>query len=170
MGLFDLFFHQSPTTLTVRRSILPLAAKKEILSGRLPRINTNKLFTKQDEFCCYIEKALLLVDKTKHIYETHGINTPGFFKGNRHHWGTGFAREYTETKEFKAILYITNKRIVLQCKGHGFDKAYRYLSAIEPYSNGIELQYGDKTYSIILPDGAIAYQVIKMIQQGGSVN
>ena len=163
MGLFDLFFQQN-TTPTVS-SILPEAAKLEIRAGRLPRLNTDNLFTKKGEYCCYIDKAILLVNKTKKVYKSHGVSTPGLFKGNRHNWGTGTSNEYVETQEFKAILYITNQRIVLQCRDHGFDKAYKYLSAVKPYSNGIELQYGNKTYCLVVPDGTIPYEVIKIIQQ-----
>ncbi len=32
-------------------------------------------------------------------------------------------------------LYITNQRIVFQATKWGFDKTYRYLTAITPYSN-----------------------------------
>lgn len=167
MGLLDFFFgnNSAPTVTT----ILPDLAKQEILSGRLPRLNTDNLFLKKGEYCCYIDKAILLVDKTKKIYKHHGFSTPGLFEGNRHSFGSGQAKEYVETQQFKAILYITNQRIILQCKDHGFDKAYKYLSAVKPYSNGIELQYGNKTFSLVVPDGAIPYEVIKIIQQRRSI-
>lgn len=71
--------------------------------------------------------------------------------------------EHTETLEFKGILYITNKRVILQCKDNGFDKLHRYLTAIKPYSNGIELQYGNKTYSLIVPDGALVNEVLRLV-------
>lgn len=167
MGLFDLMFEQK--TVPMVNSILPDAAKQEILAGRLPRLNTDNLFTKKGEYCCYIEKAILLVNKIKKVYKHHGVSTPGLFEGNRHNWGTGSSKEYVETQEFKAILYITNQRIVLQCRDHGFDKVYKYLSAVKPFSNGIELQFGSKTYSLVVPDGSIPYQAIKIIQQRRSM-
>ena len=166
VGLLDAFF-KSNVTPTVG-SILPEAAKQEILAGRLPQINTDALFLKKGEYCCYIDKALLLVDKTKRIHKHHGTSAPGLFKGTRFNWGTGYTKEYVETQEHKAILFITNKRIILQCKGQGFDKQHRYLSAIQPYSNGIELQYGNKTYNIIVQDGRIPYAAIKLIQERGA--
>lgn len=164
MGLLELLFGGT-TKPVVQGSILPIAAKQEILSGRLPRINTDQIFLKKGEYCCYIDKALLLVDKKKKIYRHRGYSTPGLFKGNRVSWGTGQTKEYTETEEFKAILYITNQRIILQCRDHGFDKQHRYLTAVQPYNNAIELQYGNKTYSIIVPDGVVAYETIQLIQQ-----
>lgn len=167
MGLLDWFFgNSSVPTVT---SILPEAAKQEIYAGRLPHLLTDNIFFKKGEYCCYIDKALLLIDKKKRVYKHHGVSTPGLFKGNRHNWGTGTSNEYIETEEHKAILYITNQRIILQCKDHGFDKAYRYLSAVKPFSNGIELQYGNKTFSLIVPDGAVPYEVIRLIQQRRAV-
>ena len=163
MGLLDFFFgtNNAPTV----SSILPDLAKQEILAGRLPRLNTDNLFLKKGEYCCYIDKAILLVEKTRKVYRSHGFSTPGIFDGNRHNFGSGSAEEIVETQPFKAILYITNQRIILQCKDHGFDKAYKYLSAVKPYSNGIELQYGSKTYSLVVPDGRIPYETIKIIQK-----
>jgi hypothetical protein len=163
MGLLDAFFGSKSTPVVT--SILPDAAKQEILADRLPRLNTDNVFLKKGEYCCYIDKSILLVDKTKKVYRHGGVSTPGLFKGDRVNFGSGQAKEYVETEQHKAILYITNQRIILQCKDHGFDKQYRYLSAIKPYANGIELQYGNKTYSIVVPDGAIPYHVIKLVQQ-----
>lgn len=166
MGLLDFFFGNNTPTVT---SILPVAARQEILCDRLPRLNTDSIFLKRGEYCVYIDKAILMVDKIKRVHKHHGTSTPGLFEGNRHNWGTGYTKEYTETQQFKAILYITNQRVILQCKDHGFDKQYRYLSAIKPYSNGIELQYGNKTYSIIVPEGEIPYRAIQLIQQRRSI-
>ena len=166
MGLLDFFFGNNTPTVT---SILPAAARQEILCDRLPRLNTDSIFLKRGEYCVYIDKAILMVDKIKWVLKHHGTSTPGLFEGNRHNWGTGYTKEYTETQQFKAILYITNQRVILQCKDHGFDKQYRYLSAIKPYSNGIELQYGNKTYSIIVPEGEIPYRAIQLIQQRRSI-
>lgn len=167
MGLLDFFFGER--TITVSNSILPTAAKQEILSDRLPRINSDSIFLKKGEYCCYIEKAILLEEKTRKIHKHHGYSTPGLFKGNRHSFGTGQTKEYTETVQHKAILYITNQRIILQCKNNGFDKAYKYLSTIKPYTNGIELQFGNKTYCIIVPEGEIPYRAIQLIQQRRSI-
>lgn len=163
MGLLGALFggNKIPPVTT----ILPDAARQEILAGRLPRLNTDTVFLKRGEYCCYIDKAILLIDKTKKVYRHVGNSSPGLFKNDRVNIGVGDSKEYTETQQFKAILYITNHRIILNCKDHGFDKSYRQLSAVKPFTNGIELQYGDKTYTLVVPDGNIPYQVIKLIQQ-----
>ena len=166
MGLLDAFFKKNIDYHV--NTILPDAARTEILAGRLPRLNTDHIFLKRGEYCCYIDKALLLEDKVKKVYKHAGVSTPGLLKGNRVSFGSGQPKEYIETQQFKAILYITNQRIILECKDHGFDKSYRYLSSFKPYTNGIELQYGNKTYSLVVPDGNIPYQAIRIIQQRGT--
>ena len=52
MGLLDFFFgtNSVPTVTT----ILPDLAKQEILSGRLPRLNTDNLFLKKGGYCCKV--------------------------------------------------------------------------------------------------------------------
>ena len=162
MGFFDLF--KADNTPTVN-TILPDAAKQEILAGRLPRLNTDHIFLKRGEYCCYIDKAILMEDKVRRVYHRAGVSTPGLFSGNRVNFGSGEAKEYVETQQFKAILYITNQRIILECKDHGFDKSYKYLTSYKPYSNGMEFQFGNKTYTVNVPDGNIPYQAIKIIQQ-----
>lgn len=162
MGFLDAVFGQQQTYPTVG-SILPDIAKREIENGRLPRLTTDNIFLKKDEYCCYIEKALLLVEKTTKTYHHVGTSAPGLFKGQRISFGQGKPIEHTETLEFKGILYITNKRVILQCKENGFDKLHRYLTAIKPYSNGVELQYGNKTFSLIVPDGALVNDVLRLV-------
>lgn len=162
MGFLDSIFGQQQTYPTVG-SVLPDVAKREIENGRLPRLTTDNIFLKSGEYCCYIDKALLLVEKTTKTYHHVGTSALGLFKGQRISFGQGKPIEHTETLEFKGILYITNKRVILQCKDNGFDKLHRYLTAIKPYSNGIELRYGNKTYSLIVPDGALVNEVLRLV-------
>ena len=63
------------------------------------------------------------------------------------------------------VLYITNQRIIFQAKENGFDKSFKYLTAFVPYSNGIELQFGNKSYTLLLQDGAVVNQTIQLIKQ-----
>lgn len=163
MGVLDAFFGQKsyPTV----SSILPDIAKREIENGRLPRLTADNLLLKQGEYCCYIDKALLLVEKTTKTYRHIGTSAPGLFKGTRISFGQGVPLERKETIEYRGILYVTNKRVILQCKDNGFDKMHRYLTSVKPYTNGIELQYGNKTYSLVVPDGALATYAIKLANQ-----
>ena len=82
MGFFDGLFGMKNKIPKII-SILPLAAKQEIQAGRLPVLNTDKLFLKQGEKIHYIDKAINLEIKTVKQYRHVGHSTPGLLKGNR---------------------------------------------------------------------------------------
>ena len=158
-----LFFHKQQ--MQIADSILPLAAKQEILASRLPQLNTDRLFLKNGEVCSYIDKAILNVKVKKRITKHVGHSAPGLFKGTRIHTGFSKPNEYVETKQQKGILFITNRRVVFKASENAFEKQHRYLSSIEPYSNAVILQYGQTTYELIVPDGSIVNQVLRLINQ-----
>lgn len=158
MGMF--FYKQQ---MQIADSILPAAAKLEIMANRLPQLNTDRVFLKKGEICSYIDKAILNVKVKKRIVRHVGHSSPGLFKGARINTGFSKPDEYTETKQQKGILYITNKRVIFQAGENAFDKQHRYLSSIEPYSNAVLLQYGQTTYELIVPDGAVIDYVLKLI-------
>ena len=57
MGILDALFgnaNQIPTVST----ILPIAAKNEIMAGRLPILNTDNIFLKKGEICIFYKKHL----------------------------------------------------------------------------------------------------------------
>ena len=163
MGLLTDAFKTQQTN--IRDSILPIAAKNEIMAGRLPQINTDSLFIKKGEKCVYIDKAILNVHKKKKVRRYVGHSAPGLFKGTRVHMSRPIETEYEDTEQFKGILYITNKRVVFQAKENAFDKQHRYLSAIVPYSNAVILQYGQKNFELIVSDGSVVYQALKLINE-----
>lgn len=168
MGFFSWLFSQpNPPQLPKVNTILPDAAEQEIRNGRLPRLNTDTIFTQKGEHIHYIDKAILLKDKTKKHYQSRhtGVSMPGLFKGDRVHFGGGTAEPIEEiiTEQFKGILYVTNRRVIFVSKVNGFDKPYKSLSAVTPYSNGIELQYGSTTYSLLVPDGDLLNAVFKLV-------
>ena len=66
--------------------------------------------------------------------------------------------EYT-----KGILYFTGRRIVFVARKFGFDQKISKLTAVTPYANGMELQFGNKTFTLLLPDGTIAKAALDLI-------
>ena len=168
MGFWDMLFgnkNKMPTII----SILPDAAKREIEAGRLPILNTDKLFLKKGEKIHYIDKAINLEIKTVKQYRHVGHSTPGLLKGNR--WNVGMAKpiEHTELKQHRGILYVTNQRIVFQASEWGYDKTYKYLTAITPYKDACELQFGNKTYNMIVADGNVLYRALQLIKERRSI-
>lgn len=164
MGFLDALFGNRNQIPEVT-SILPAAAKQEIIAGRLPILNTDKLFLKQGEKIHFIDKAVNMEEKTVKQYQHVGHSSPGLFKGTR--WSNGMGRtiEHKELVQHRGILYITNQRIVFQAKEWGFDKTYRYLTAITPYSNACEMQFGNKSYCLVVADGNVLYQALQLIKQ-----
>ena len=164
MGFWDLLLGSKNQIPTVT-SILPGAARQEIIAGRLPILNTDKLFLKKGEKIHFIDKAVNMEQKKVKEYRHSGFSAPGFFEGNRYSRGRGRTVEHIELVQHRGILYVTNQRIVFQAKEWGFDKTYRYLTAITPYSNACELQFGSKSYCLIVADGSVLNHVLKLIQQ-----
>lgn len=157
MGLFG-----PKQQMQISDSILPIAAKNEIMASRLPQLNTDKVFLKKGEVCSYIDKAILNIHVKKRVTRHIGHSSPGLFKGTRITTGRSKPVEYEETKQQKGILYITNKRVIFQAPQNAFDKQHKYLTSIEPYSNAVVLQYGEKTYELVVPDGSIVNHVLKL--------
>ncbi len=165
MRLFDLF--KKETTPNIQ-SILPDAAKQEILKGRLPILNTNKIFLKNGEYCHYIEKAIYEKKVVKKCYRRRsgGYSMPGLFKGTRMHLGGGNidVLDNIHYEHIKGILYITKRRLIFVCEAEGFDKPLDSLIAITPYSNCIELQFSQGNYKIFVPNGNVINAVFQQVK------
>lgn len=166
MGLWDLFKPQPKTPIVT--SILPDIAKQEILKGRLPILNTNKVFLKRSETCHYIDKAIYekKTVRKRYVRKNNGYSVPGLFKGTRINIGGGSTDvvDNVQYETFRGILYITNHRIIFVGDQMGFDKKIDDLVAITPYSNCVELQYSKDTYKLFVPDGNITHAVLQQIR------
>lgn len=166
MGFLDLFKPQ-PSAPTVI-SILPDAAKQEIMRGRLPVLNTNKVFLKGGEQCHYIDKAIYekKTVKKRYVRRNTGYSVPGLFKGTRVNLGGGQTDvvDNVQYETIRGILYITNKRIIFVGESSGFDKKIDDLIALTPYSNCVELQFSKENYKIFVPDGGIAHAVLQQVK------
>lgn len=166
MGFFDLFKPQ-PTTPIVT-TILPDVARQEIMRGRLPVLNTNKIFLKAGEQCHYIDKAIYekkTVNK-RYVRRNNGYSVPGLFKGTRINMGGGHTDvvDNVSYDTIRGILYITNKRIIFVGDQTGFDKKISDLIALTPYSNCVELQFSKDNYKIFVPDGNVTHMVLQLIR------
>ena len=166
MGLFDLFKPQ-PSAPTIV-GILPDAAKQEILSGRLPILNTSKVFLRSGEQCHYIEKAVYekKIVRKRYVRKNKGYSVPGLFKGTRVIVGGGHTDvvDNVQYETFRGILYITNQRIIFVGEANGFDKRINELVALTPYSNCVELQFSNDIYKLFVPDGNVAFTVLQLVK------
>lgn len=165
MGFLDFFKPNVPQV----QSILPQVAVNEIMNGRLPILNTNKIFLKGSEKCHYIDKAIYekKIVKKKYVRHTHGSSFKGIiFSDVRHHVGGG-TMDVVDNVQYEAIrgiLYITDKRIIFQGEQTGLTIKIDDLVAIQPYGNCVELQCSKENYKIFVPNGAVTHAVLKLIQ------
>ena len=165
MGFLDIFKPKAPMV----QSIVPQVAVDEILHGRMPILNTDKVFLKAGEHCHYIDKAIYekrTVQK-RYVSRKHGTSYPGiFFRDIRHHYGKGYTdvTDNVQYETYRGILYITNRRIIFQGEQGGFEIQLDDLSAITPYGNCVELQCKKENYKVFVPDGGVTHQVLQLVR------
>lgn len=165
MGFLDLFSQQLTTPIVP--SVLPEAAKQQILHGKLPTLELNNLFLKNGETCHYADHAIYekrTVSK-KRIRKNTGYSMPGLFKGTQVHIG-GSNSECVEDVNYstiKGVLYITTKRIIFVGGADGFDRKTEDLVAVTPYANCIEFQFSKETLKLFVPDGNLPHIVLRLI-------
>lgn len=159
MGLFELLRRQNQ----INSSILPNGARQLLMSGKLPQLNTDRVFLKTGETCVYIDKAIYNEHVTKKVYQHYGHSSPGLFKGHRLNTGRGTSKEYTDIRQVRGILYITNKRLLFQGDGKVFEKAHSRIGSIDTYTNAVIIQYGDKLYELIVPDGNLVSRTLRLV-------
>lgn len=144
------------------QSILPTQASSLIYSGQLPDIVSNKLVLKQGEKCRYVEMGAIITQKKYSYRWNSGTSYKSLF-GSRRYVGTGESIPAYELEFTKGLLYFTDKRVVFVAAKHSFDKKIDKLSAISEYSDGIILQFGDKAYILLLPDGIVAKAALDLL-------
>ena len=164
MGFLDfLLGSKTPAQLPTVLTILPPAAVAEIQQGRLPQLNTSKLFLKGGEVCHYIDKAVLMKERTIKSYVRKGgsYSMPGFFRGTRIRLNRGRIDpdEQVITEQFRGVLYVTNTRVIFQAAQNGFEKPHSSLTSIAPYTNAVNLQYGSISHNLLVPDGELLNRV-----------
>ncbi|WP_294411282.1 hypothetical protein [uncultured Ruminococcus sp.] len=166
MGILDIFSQQSQVPTV--NSILPDVAKQEIMNGRLPILNNDKIFMRSGEHCHFIDKAIYEKKKVnkRYVRRGNGYSMPGIFKGTRIHMRGGHTDvvDNIQYETIRGVLYITNQRIIFVAESDGFDKKISDLIALTPYSNCVELQFSKQIYKLFVPDGNVAQMVLRLIK------
>lgn len=158
MGLNDTFddiFESTPTEITS-------------LQEKFPEIYTDDIYLQPGEKC-YFSSMVQLIDikiVKDYLHKSLGASMPGLFKGDR--WGSAISwrkeiGEHEERSAYMGMLYVTSKRTIFVEKTKGFDKRHTSISAIMPYSDGLEIQYGSKTYLLMTDDAMQLYELYEMM-------
>lgn len=164
MGIFEKLFglqppEQQPPQL---QTILPQLAKSKIASGILPVLQIDKLILTKGEACHFVDVAVIITEKTR--YESKRVGgSYHVFGGFTLHTGDSTSIPVADVEYTKGILYFTNKRIILVASKNGFEKGIKRLTAVTPYSDGMELQFGGKAFSLLMPDATTAKRALDLI-------
>lgn len=147
-------------------AIMPDGAIAQIHRGILPVMKTDNIILTKGEECHFAERAILVKEKVTKRYEgrSNGVS----IRLSKHvTYRTGQNRgkpveEVTQEKT-KGLVYVTNKRIIFMADKNAFDKKYSTLTGCTPFSNAVKLQFGTKTFTLMVPDGGAIGNVITMI-------
>lgn len=162
MGFFsDLFSPSQPSRPDNIPAIMPAGAIDQINRGILPTMNTDKIMLTKGEECHFAERCILIAEKVSKHYE--GRHNGYSVKLTKHvTYRTGKSRgtpvEDVTQEKTKGLVYITDKRVIFVA-----DKKLSSLTACVPYANALKLQFGTKTYTLMVPDGGAMSNTINMI-------
>lgn len=128
------------------------------------------LFMNGGESCVYCGRAQYVVTKnrvTGYVREGGGASVrimPGLRVGRT----TGVSRAIRENQsEFHpGTLYITNQRIVFSGDRGSFDKKLNSLSTFSVHPKGVELQFGNSFYELLVPDAARCINALEGVLNG----
>lgn len=143
-------------------SIFPQAAAQRIQMGKLPVIQADKLILENGEICHFVDVSALLTIKRRYRTSRAG-GSYRISKGFTFHLGNSETVPLIEPEYTKGILYITNQRIIFVANRYGFCHKLKKLTAITPYSDALSLQFGGKSYALLLPAPSIANQAINLL-------
>lgn len=166
-GFFsDLFFSSQPSGEDHIPAIMPAGAIEQINRGILPTMNTDKIMLTKDEECHFAERCILITEKvSKHYESRHNGYSVKLTKHVTYRTGKsrGTPIEDITQARIKGLVYITDKRVIFVTDKNAFDKKLSSLTACVPYSNALKLQFGTKTYTLMVPDGGAMSNTINMI-------
>lgn len=160
--LANLLGYIPPEQPPVLVSFFPSAAADMILHGKLLTIQTDKLILASGEVCHFVDIAAAITEKQRR-QSIHAGSSYRIGKGFTMHSGRSESVPVSEPTYTKGVLYITNQRIVFTASKNGFDKRLKALTAVTPYSNGVALQYGSKTYTLLSPNGEIIKRTLDLL-------
>ena len=165
LGFLDKLLGQKTPVVESR---LAQVAVNAIMSGQLPIMRTNRIFLQFGETCHYADNAIYQKEKKIRVANRNnqGYRMPGFFKGTSFMTGRGqtISRDAYEYEQIKGSLFITNQRIIFSASADGFVYELSKLTALNPYANAVEMQFGNKVYTIFVPDGNVVSCVLRNLK------
>lgn len=142
---------------------------KIINEGKIPNIQGSNLNIAEGETCCYMDKAYTFKDKTiiaGYTGRNNGVSIR-IMKGLSYHTGGGGSKAIRETQRttYNGILYITTKRIIFTSQNDSFDKPIDKITTIQEAKDGLIIQIGSHTYSIITKTHSEFIKVFNLVKK-----
>lgn len=150
-------------------SLMGSAGLNVIRDGKLPNIQGTNLNLSSGETCCYMDRAYTFKDKTittGYTGRSNGVSIR-IMKGLSYRTGAGNSQAIRETQRttYNGILYITTKRVIFTSQDESFDKTFDKITSIQEAKDGLIIQIGSHTYSIITKTHSEFMQVFNLIKQ-----
>lgn len=135
----------------------------------LPKLNTENLILKKNEYCCFIDNCRTFEIRTETTGYT-GTNTGYSYKIGKKmsiHSGSRNSKaiKQTHTNYYEGTIFITNKRIVYISSGNdSFDKPIDKISSVNEIQDGIIIQIGSKRHIIVFDTHTLFMQVLGIVK------
>lgn len=160
----------------ITNSVMGKEGIELINNGKIPCIPVNGLNLEKGETCCYVEKAYTFTDKTITTGYTGKRNGISFriAKGISYHTGANGSKAVRETQRttYEGMLYITTNRVIYTSEKDGFDKTFEKITSIQEAKDGLIIQIGSKTYSIIVSTHSEfmkVFNILKDTKENGGI-
>lgn len=166
--IIDIIKELTETTNNNKKSLMNTETLNMIKNGQLPTINVPNINLASDEICHYVDRGYTFKDKTittGYTGKSNGVSIR-VMKGLTYRTGGSGAKAIRETQRTTYIgtLYITNKRIIYSSTNECFDKTFDKITSITEANDGIILQIGSNSYSIILNTHAEFVKVFNIVK------
>ena len=148
------------------QSLIPKRIFNEIMTGQLPTFRPSGIMLVQNESCHFMDKAALVVKQTERIHQSRRSGssyklTKNYTMYSSNSRSKPIEQEWYEFKE--GVIFVTNQRIIFVAPENGFEKKIKNLTAVISYSDAVDLQFGNQTITVMLPQPQLMVQVLHMI-------
>ena len=162
LGMFGIHKFIDSKSLMTRESL------KLIAQGHLPRLEVSNLNLSNDEICHFADIGYTFKDKTittGYVGKSSGYSIKPS-QGLSYRTGETRKEAIRETQRttYKGELYITNKRVIYSSTNECFDKTFDKITSIIETKDGILLQIGSASYSIIIKTHSEFVKVFNMLK------
>jgi len=162
----DIFKELFGTTTNMKKSLMTRETLNMINDGVLPSISVPNLNMSENEICHFADIGYTFKDKivtTGYTGKSKGVSIK-IMDGLTYRTGGSGGKAIRETQRttYTGTLYITNRRIIYTSNNACFDKTFDKVTSIVEAEDGIILQIGSVSYSIILETHSEFVKVFNM--------